>query len=238
MNDIVQTADGGYIATGTVEASPLEQALYGDRDTDLCVMKLDRDGTIEWCKTFGRSLYLYGEITDCGIAIIETAGRDYFVLGGSSFSYDVITRRPAYPDWEGESMPVTDSWLWLLKITSRGELLWSKSYDDNDEFKSTDPRTNHYRDDPVGFAANNNNALTMAGATTSFSEGIRLLLMRVDDSGTIPETSLDIRETKAIVKDYKPIVLKADSIVVDAEYNAGAVMDWHVSVTEMDMQAL
>src|SRR6056297_310125 len=56
---MIETDDGGYAITGSTESK-------GNGKQDLWVLKLDRDGELQWEKTFG------GEENDQGYCMIET----------------------------------------------------------------------------------------------------------------------------------------------------------------------
>ena len=234
MKDIRQTSDGGYVMTGTVEASPLEEALYGDKDTDICVIKIDCVGDIEWCKTYGRSLYLYGEITDEGTSILETEQGDFYVIGRSKLSYEVFYGFTSF--FEFETMPVTDTWIWLLKLNSNGKLLWARSYDD--DCKNYDDIRNYYADNPVGMFINSSGGLTIAGNSTSYNSNHRLLLLNTDSAGNVCDTSLDVKKTKAVVKNYYPVVLDSMLIFEDDEYTPGSELEWTTGITGLTVEDL
>jgi len=94
---IQQTLDGGYIVTGF--AYP-----FGNRD-DLCILKLNSDGTIAWHKLFG------GWSEEVGYSIQQTSDGGYIVAGiAESFSGN------GYSD------------IWILKLNGAGTVVWQKIY--------------------------------------------------------------------------------------------------------------
>jgi len=90
-NSIQQTTDGGYIVAGNTWP-------FGAGNYDVCVLKLNSDGSLAWQKTFG------GEGQDQAYSIQQTTGGGYIVAGCTqSFgagNYDV----------------------YILKLDSNGEL--------------------------------------------------------------------------------------------------------------------
>ncbi|MER3327939.1 MAG: hypothetical protein RIF34_00060, partial [Candidatus Kapaibacterium sp.] len=107
FDDLIQTSDGGFIATGWNNIS-YKPGSYSD--IDLWIIKLDYLGNVEWSKTFG------GSKSDRGNSIIET--RDgCFLIGGRSLSSDQdLLNNYGWDD------------LWFLKISRFGDLIWSKTY--------------------------------------------------------------------------------------------------------------
>ena len=67
---IAQTADGGYILTGSTEAT-------GGRKIDLYMVKTDAGGALEWDGAYG------GSESDYGRTVLLDADENYYVLGYS-----------------------------------------------------------------------------------------------------------------------------------------------------------
>jgi hypothetical protein len=87
LQSIQQTIDGGYIAAGysnsgrsgdKTEANKGDSGLYGFYN-DYWIVKLNKDGAIEWDKTIG------GSIDDWCYSIREIS-RDHYIIGGTSES--------------------------------------------------------------------------------------------------------------------------------------------------------
>lgn len=89
------TSDGGFVLTGC-------QYSYG-RSEDICLIKFDSSGNIEWRKKFGAS----GD--DRGYAVRETSDGGFIVVGKKQVffnkGYDV----------------------WVIKTNSNGDTLWTKT---------------------------------------------------------------------------------------------------------------
>jgi hypothetical protein len=99
------TSDGGAIAAGTTDLIDLNPA------EDLWIVKLDSLCNISWSKIYGN----YGKF-DGGRSAIQTMDGGYIVTG-----------------YTQSSGPEFDN-LWLLKLDSHGDTLWTKvfGYNEND----------------------------------------------------------------------------------------------------------
>jgi len=145
---MVQTKDGGYIATGTIDSSSL-------KDKDVYVVKIDAEGNLQWTKTLG------GANDDIGTAIIQTTDGGYALTGATKSSgaggYDVFVVKlnsngnigwtksiGGEGDDEGESIVQTndggyaiggftnvyktdDYKFYALKLDATGNVQWTKS---------------------------------------------------------------------------------------------------------------
>jgi len=97
-NSVLQTDDGGFIAVGETHS-------YGAGLDDIYIVRTDSCGDILWTKTYG------GSSIDEGYAIQSTTDNG-FIVCGSTFSFG--------PTWASN--------LWLLKLNSSGDTLWTKVY--------------------------------------------------------------------------------------------------------------
>ncbi|MFA4890892.1 MAG: hypothetical protein WC604_00860 [Candidatus Gracilibacteria bacterium] len=95
---IQQTSDGGYIVAGQKSYS------NGGKGSDVGVFKLDSNGNLEWDKTFGGSDY------DMADSIQQTSDGGYIIAGGT------ISKGVGKMD------------AWILKLDSKGELEWDKTF--------------------------------------------------------------------------------------------------------------
>ena len=104
---IQKTSDGGFIVAGYMRIS-------GTND-DIWVLKLDKDGNVQWQKVFG------GPFLDQAYDVKETSDGNYIVAG-----YSVT------------SVPTSQSNGFIVKLDSDGNFLWSLTYGGtaNDEFRS------------------------------------------------------------------------------------------------------
>jgi len=120
---VEQTADGGYIITGTTNSSD------GDITTnhggeDLWVVKLSDTGTIQWQRTFGDTG------SDVGQAIQQTFDSGYIIAGYSNSTAGDVTGNHGGFDY------------WILKISSSGDIQWQNNYGgSNDEIASAIQQT-------------------------------------------------------------------------------------------------
>ena len=95
-NSIQQTSDGGYVALGITES-------FGAGGRDILVLKLDKDGDIEWQKAYG------GPAEDRASSIEETSDGGYIVAG-----------------WTRSFGAGFD--IWILKLDKDGNVEWEKTY--------------------------------------------------------------------------------------------------------------
>jgi uncharacterized delta-60 repeat protein len=94
---IQQTLDGGYVLAGHTYS-------FGAGDRDFWVLKADRDGNVQWQKTYG------GPDWDVAHSIQQTNDGGYVVAGST------------------ESSGAGDRDCWLLRLDTGGEILWQKAY--------------------------------------------------------------------------------------------------------------
>lgn len=109
---IINTADGGLMVAGlSSEVSGDVTANKGSEDVWL--LKLDKNGNVEWKKNYG------GSNADRGVSILQEANGDYvFVAGSSSTDGDITSSKG-------------DDDIWVVKISSSGNILWQKSLGGN-----------------------------------------------------------------------------------------------------------
>lgn len=95
-NSIQQTSDGGYIVIGYTSS-------FGAGGSDLFLIKMDNNGTIQWTKTFG------GTGNDIGKSVRQTIDGGYIIAGyTSSFG-------TGYQD------------TYLVRTDGTGNILWEKT---------------------------------------------------------------------------------------------------------------
>lgn len=109
LYNIQQTPDGGFVICGQTESSngDIQNAIHGDLDS--WIMKLDTSGNIIWSKTYG------GSNLDSFNKILQTPTGEY-ILAGNTYSNDF--------DLAGN---YGDSDIWIIKVSSIGELIWQKN---------------------------------------------------------------------------------------------------------------
>tara|TARA_B110000046_G_C13006276_1_gene404550 strand:- start:724 stop:2262 length:1539 start_codon:yes stop_codon:yes gene_type:complete len=108
-NNIIQTTDGGYIATGYTESSDGDitnnQGLH-----DIWVVKLNSTGDIQWQKTFGGSGYEQGN------EILQTIEGGYILTGWTASNNGNISTNYGGTDF------------WVIKLDPNGSLEWEKNF--------------------------------------------------------------------------------------------------------------
>jgi len=104
---IQRTKDGGFIVAGYMTIS--------GTNTDVWVLKLDRDGNVQWQKVFG------GPFADVAYEVKESSDGSFIVAG-----YSVT------------SVPTTQRNGFIVKLDSNGNFAWSLTYGGtaDDEFSS------------------------------------------------------------------------------------------------------
>jgi hypothetical protein len=129
LHSITLTADGGYLLGGSSSSYKSEnisgvQDVFGKTENtrgnmDYWVVKLKKDGTIEWQKTLG------GKYADelKSVAVLENGN---YLLGGTSNS-------PTSGDKTQDNLGLND--FWLLQLDKSGNVVWQQtiggSEDDN-----------------------------------------------------------------------------------------------------------
>jgi len=101
---IQQTSDLGYIAAGRTSS-------FGGGDSDMWVLKLNNDGTIQWEHRYG------GADPDSASCIQQTSDGGYIVAGET---------------WSTVSGMTNDCDIAVLKLDSNGYVSWQKTYGDID----------------------------------------------------------------------------------------------------------
>ena len=102
VSSIQQTRDGGYVIADTESKSGSSEFL---------ILKLSSDGEIEWQKTYG------GSEQERASSIQQTSDGGYIVAGTSS--------------WSGEWGDTRIQYIWILKLSSEGDIEWQKAYGGN-----------------------------------------------------------------------------------------------------------
>jgi len=140
---IRQTNDGGYIVA-------YEIAIYGAGGPDIRILKLTSDGEIEWRKIYG------GDKSDSASFIQQRGDGGYIVLG------------------QTESFGAGGDDIWILKISSDGEIEWQRTYggDDSDYAHS--------------FQQTNDGGYIVGGNTRSFAaENGDIWILKISSDGEI-----------------------------------------------------
>ncbi len=102
---IQQTADSGYMVAGYASSPELPNYIGGE---DYWIFKLNKDGDIEWRKTYG------GTYNDEAYSLQRATDGNY-IIAGRSYSND---RNVGFDRGYGDC--------WIIKIDDNGTLLWKK----------------------------------------------------------------------------------------------------------------
>ncbi|WP_264550623.1 T9SS type A sorting domain-containing protein [Flavobacterium sp. N2038] len=180
-----ETRDGGYILGGSSSSSPLsitdtksnekisattKSDMYSKTEKsrgnmDYWLVKLDKQGVIEWQKTYG------GKYADL-LRSVEQTTDNGFILAGYSNS-------PISGEKEDNNKGVGD--IWVLKLNDVGEIQWQNSYgaDGDDQ-----PYVIHQTSDGgyiIGANSNSKNALTTMGGIVG--NGTDFWVLKLDEKG-------------------------------------------------------
>ncbi|QNF35420.1 T9SS type A sorting domain-containing protein [Adhaeribacter swui] len=123
LSGIVETADGGYLLSGTSLSGKSGDKSQGSRGgSDFWIVRVDKNGKKLWDKTYGGSGQ--DEAFSSG-----RNGNDFFIAGQSD--------SPAGADKTRGSQGGKD--FWLLKLTSTGAKVWDKRFggSKDDELKAS-----------------------------------------------------------------------------------------------------
>jgi hypothetical protein len=114
-HSIKNTQDGGFIFVGYSNSEDLS-GLTNKGGLDFWVVKLNKEGEMEWQNTFGGSLDEYAKsVIQCSDGSFVIAGETY------SHDYDAIGNHSDYDN------PSNRDYL-IVKINSSGQKIWSRCY--------------------------------------------------------------------------------------------------------------
>jgi len=192
-NSIKQTADGGYIITGSTES-------YGNGRDDVWLIKTDELGEMVWDKTFGGTYFDHGSevlVLDDGYVIVGGADltggpRGDVLLLKTDFNGDLVWEKKfgGFGHNYGGSIDFTSDGgfiivgtsyisddtnydFWLIKTDENGNLLWDEKFDnDAAEFGSDIQETS---DD--GFI--------IVGTSWYDNNNAHIVLIKTDEDGSL-----------------------------------------------------
>ncbi|MCG2418088.1 hypothetical protein K8089_03565 [Aequorivita sp. F47161] len=107
--DALETADGGFLMTGTSESEDFDKTDFKG-SYDYWAVRLTADGDLLWTKSFG------GHEIDNSYASIKTDDGNYIMIGDSRSSDQDVTDPRGNAD------------AWLVKFDDSGNKIWQKSF--------------------------------------------------------------------------------------------------------------
>ncbi len=131
LYSIKQTAEGGYITTGTSRYSATgngsigstARPITGGGNDDIWIVKMNSTGDIEWQKLYG------GSGADIAYSIKQTADGGYLIAGyaGSTSTDGTLSglTKPGNFDY------------WIMKLNNTGEIVWQKLYGGSNSDQAT-----------------------------------------------------------------------------------------------------
>ena len=110
VKKVVATNDGGFVLVGNTKSIDGYFEIKDRIGNDVFLIKFDLEGQIEWINTYG------GTDDDVGNDVIETEDGQFYLIGYSKSSNgDASINKGQHDNW-------------LIKIDSKGKLIWEKSY--------------------------------------------------------------------------------------------------------------
>jgi hypothetical protein len=109
IRSIRKTKDGNYIVAGSSKSSD-KDVLLNKGYYDFWLLKLSSNGEIIWSKTYG------GSMDDVAYDIVQNFDSTYFVTGYTYSNDGDVQINSGGKD------------IWLLKLNSEGDILWSKTF--------------------------------------------------------------------------------------------------------------
>ena len=158
---VQQTSDGGFVVAGK-DSSANGNVTSHKGGFDGWVIKLDKNGDLEWQKSVG------GSNDDCFQSVLQTSDGGYF-LTGYSYSND-----------KDVSANHGDADVWVVRLDASGNILWQNSFGgSNKEYGLAIDRTVDGAYLVSGFTESND------GDVSDFNGGSDGWLFKVDDNGKL-----------------------------------------------------
>lgn len=105
---IQQTSDGGYILAGNTESN--DKDVQGNQGkNDFWIVKLNKDGIIEWQKLLG------GSLDDYARSLLETEDLGYIIVGSTESNDGDVKKNQGGSD------------SWIVKLDISGKIEWQKT---------------------------------------------------------------------------------------------------------------
>lgn len=177
LQSIILTADGGYLLGGSSASYKTRKSSEGTTDLfgkaedtrgnlDYWVVKLKKDGTIEWQRTLG------GKYSDelKSVAVLENGN---YLLGGTSNS-------PVSEDKTEDNLGLND--FWLLQLDKKGSVIWQKTIggsEDDNLFDLTATKDGGF------FVGGNSNSTTSNSKTKGSEKGSDFWVIKFDNEANM-----------------------------------------------------
>jgi hypothetical protein len=184
VKNMIVCSDGGYALTGFTNSKGLG-------GYDVLVFKVDKEGELEWEKTFGGADWDFSE------KIIETQDGG-FVIVGHTYSF-------------GSG----DADVYLLKIDSLGNYLWSKTFG------------GIKKDIGYGIIEFDNNDLIIVGQTESFSSDTKAYIIQTDKDGNLKWNKIYGNTPYAVLYDLKENLNKEIVVCGSISNNTNGDLDFY-----------
>ncbi|MBL7998839.1 MAG: choice-of-anchor D domain-containing protein, partial [Candidatus Kapabacteria bacterium] len=110
INAVRATQDGGYILAGFSHSSDLDTLITPNGVRDVWLVKIDRNGTVEWQRTLG------GSRSDGARDVRQTRDGGYIIAGYTESGDGNVTDRFGLQD------------MWIVKTDAKGVIEWQRSY--------------------------------------------------------------------------------------------------------------
>lgn len=107
---VVETQDGNIVVFGFTQSNDGDVIGKTTTDSDLWLLKINKQMDIIWQKTFG------GSSDDRGQDVVETSDGGFLVTGFSRSSDGDVSENFGFQDF------------WVLKLNSSGNIIWEKSF--------------------------------------------------------------------------------------------------------------
>lgn len=111
---VIQTADNGYLLCGSAKSN--DNDVSGNHGGfDYWLVKLDRDGVVEWSKCYG------GTFDEYAYDVKQTADGGYIVAGLTNSNDGDVSGKHGKSDY------------WIVKLDASGSLTWQKCLGSSDD---------------------------------------------------------------------------------------------------------
>lgn len=107
---VVEANDGNYVFVGSTSSTDGDITDKTTNDSDYWVLKVSKEGTIIWSKTYG------GSASDKATGIAKTTDGGYILSGHSRSDDGDVGGNEGFHDY------------WIVKIDSAGNIQWEKNY--------------------------------------------------------------------------------------------------------------